>query len=52
MESLINKFTRKYICFYNLLGIRGLETGKLRMRGVAEKRLRTGGLKLLRAFEY
>ena len=26
MESLINKFTNKYTCFYNLFNVRGLET--------------------------
>jgi len=26
MESLINKFTKKYICFYNLYEVRGFET--------------------------
>jgi len=26
MESLINKFTNKYICFYNLINVKGVET--------------------------
>jgi len=26
MESLINKFAKKYICFCNLFNVRGLET--------------------------
>ena len=26
MESLIIKFTNKYICFYSLFEVRGLET--------------------------
>jgi len=26
MESLINKFINKYICFYNVFNVKGLET--------------------------
>jgi len=46
MESLINKFTNKRICFYNLFNVRGLESkGDYFFKGgVVEKRLRTADL--------
>jgi len=33
MESLINKFTNKDTCFYNLFNVRGLETKDHYFRG-------------------
>jgi len=39
MESLINKFTSKYISFYSLFKPGGLETKDNYLRGVVEKRV-------------
>jgi len=44
MESLVNKFTRKCICFFNLFNTRGIETKDNYLRGVVQRRLRTTGL--------
>jgi len=48
MESLIIKFTIKYICFYSLFKVRGLETkGNYLREDLVEKRLRATGLEVL-----
>jgi len=44
MESLINRFTKKCICFYISLKVRGLETKNISLKESYEKRLRTTGL--------
>ena len=46
MESLINKFTNKCVCLYNLFNTRGAwNKGRLLEGGVVSKRLRTTALK-------
>jgi len=44
MESLINKFTNKYIRFYSLFKVRGLKKGQLLKGGVVEKSSRITAL--------
>jgi len=45
MESLIIKFTNKYICFYRLFKVRRTwNKGQILKGGVIKKRLRTTGL--------
>jgi len=42
MQSLINKFTNKYFCFYSLFEVRGSWNKGQSLKGsVVQKRLRT-----------
>jgi len=50
MESLINKFINKCICFYILFKLRRVgNKGQLLKGGVMEKRFRTTGIELQQA---
>jgi len=39
MQSLINKFTNKYICIYSLFKVRGIETKDKYLRGAWLKKV-------------
>jgi len=41
VESLINEFTNKYICFYNLFNVKGFDTKDNYLRGLLERVNRT-----------
>jgi len=49
MESLINNFTNKHICFYNLLKVKGAKEQILK-GGVVKKKFGTTGLYPIRKY--
>jgi len=53
MESLINKFTSKYICFYRLFKVKGAwNKGQLLKGGVVEKKVKDHWSKRLNVWRY